>query len=138
MQFLIETDVLSEYLVAAKGEETILRKALAAGVCYTTMYNALELFRAAATKDESDAVLQMLMVVRVLGFNSRYAQSFADTVKDVEAKTGMILSQREVMMIGMAKVSKLTIVTKEYFERYNAANAVPVAFSAQEVPIAAE
>ena len=138
MQFLIETDVLSEYLVAVKGEETILRKALGIGVCYTTMYNALELFRAAVTKDENDAVLQMLMVVRVLGFNSRYAQSFADVAKEVEAMTGIKLSHRESMMIGMAKASKLTIITKEYFERYNAAKAVPVAFSAQEVPNRAE
>ena len=138
MQFLIETDVLCEYLIAAKGEETILRKALATGVCYTTMYNALELFRAAKTKEESDAVMQMLICVRVLGFNSRTAQSFAETAREVEEKTGMILSHRELMMIGLARTSKLTILTKEHFERYNASKAVAVAFSAEEVPNHAE
>lgn len=134
MQFLIETDVLCEYLIAAKGEETVLRKALAMGVCYTTMYNALELFRAAKTKEESDVIMQMLICVRVLGFNSRTAQSFAEMAIEIEEKTGLVLSHRESMMIGMARTSKLTILTKENFERYNAANAVPVAFSAQEVP----
>ena len=54
MQFLVETDVLTEYLVAPSGEATTLRTALASGVCYTTMINALELFRAATTKKERE------------------------------------------------------------------------------------
>ena len=135
MQFLIETDVLREYLVAAKGAETVLRKALATGVCYTTMYNALELFRAASGKEENDAVMQVLMVVRVLGFNSRYAQSFAEIASEIEKKTGIILSQREAMIIGMARTSKLTIVTKDYFQRYNSVGIAPVVRSAEEVPL---
>jgi len=134
MQFLIETDVLSEYLIAAKGKETLLRKALAKGVCYTTMYNALELFRAAKTKQESDAILQMLMVVRVLGFNARYAQSFSEAATEIEKKTGISLSNREAMMIGMAKISKLSIITKDFFDRYKSMEAVPVLRSIEEVP----
>jgi len=134
MQFLIETDILQEYLVAAKGNETVLRKALSQGVCYTTMYNAFELFRACRGKEESDAVLQMLMVVRVLGFNSRYGQSFAETAKEVEKASGVILTHREALIVGMAKASKLTIVTKVFFERYHAAGIAPVARTAEEVP----
>ncbi len=134
MQFLIETDVLREYLVAKGSGQTVLRNALSRGVCYTTMYNALELFRAAHNKEESDAVMQMLMCVRVLGFNSRFAQSFADMAKEVEEKNGITLSQREAMIIGMAKASKLSIITTDYFERYEACGAVPVARSAEEVP----
>ena len=136
MQFLIETDVLSEYLIAAKGEETLLRKALTIGVCYTTMYNALELFRAAKTKEESDAVMQMLMIVRVLGFNARYAQSFSEVTSEIKKKTGIIPTHREAMMIGMAKISKLSILTKVFFDRYTAMKAVPVVCSMEEVPIA--
>lgn len=136
MQFLIETDVLREYLIAGKGEETLLRNALAKGVCYTTMYNALELFRAAKTKEESDAVMQMLMIVRVLGFNARYAQSFSEVTSEIEKKSGIIPTYREAMMIGMAKISKLSILTKDFFERYNAMQAVPVLCSTREVPIA--
>jgi hypothetical protein len=134
MQFLVETDVLREYLTAASGEETLLRKALAKGVCYTTMYNALELFRAAGSKEESDAVMQMLMVVRVLGFNARYAQNFSDAALAVEKKTGASITNREAMMIGMAKISKLNILTKDFFQRYKALEGVPVVHSAEEVP----
>jgi len=136
MQFLIETDVLREYLIAEKGVETLLRKALAKGVCYTTMYNALELFRAAHSKEESDAIMQMLMVVRVLGFNARYAQSFSEAAIEIEKKTGISLTNREAMIIGMAKISKLSILTKDFFRRYKAAEAVPVVCSSEEVPVA--
>jgi len=134
VQFLIETDILKEYLIAATGEETVLRKALAAGVCYTTMVNALELFRACTSKEETDTVLQMLMVVRVLGMNARYGQSFAELSHAVEKETGLILTNREAMIIGMAKASKLTIVTKEFYERYTSVMAVPIVRSAEEVP----
>lgn len=136
MQFLIESDVLREYLIAVKEESTLLRKALSKGVCYTTMYNALELFRAAGTKEETDAILQMLMVVRVLGFNARYAQSFAEVTSEIEKKSGITPTHREAMMIGMAKISKLSILTKDFFERYNGMEAVPVLCSIEEVPIA--
>ncbi len=135
MQFLIETDVLKEYLIAAKAEESLLRKALTKGVCYTTMYNALELFRATMTNEESDAVLQMLMIVRVLGFNARYAQNFSEIAAEIEKNTGLSVTHRESMMIGMAKISKLSILTKDFFERYNAMKAVPVLCSMEEVPI---
>ncbi|MEP7235018.1 MAG: hypothetical protein ABI778_06960 [Ignavibacteriota bacterium] len=135
MQFLIETDVLKEYLIAPNGEQTLLRKALATGVCYTTMLNALELFRSCKTKAETDAVLQMLMVVRVLGFNARYGQTFAELANEIETGSSITLNHRESMIVGMAKASKLTIVTNEYYQRYITANAAQVVRSVEEVPI---
>jgi hypothetical protein len=135
MQFLVETDVLTEYLVAPAGEMTTLRKALAQGVCYTTMINALELFRAAATKEESDAVMRMLLIVRVLGFNSRYAETFAGMAQEIERKTTLHLSEREILIMGMARVSKLSILTTVFFDRYTGFKAAPVQRSIEEVPI---
>ena len=134
MQFLIETDVLREYLISEQSGESALRKALASGVCYTTMVNALELFRATSTPEEHDAVMQVLMVVRVLGFNSRYSESFAKISREIETGKGVIITDREAMIIGMAQTSKLTILTKDYFDRYKSFGAAPVERSAQEVP----
>ncbi len=134
MQFLIETDVLTQYLIAQPAEETLLRKALSQGVCYTTMLNGLELFRKAQTKTENDAIMQVLLVVRVLGFNSRYAESFAMVGQEIEQATGLHLSDRELMIVGMAKASKLSIVTKEFYDRYNTFKSIPVQCSIGEVP----
>src|SRR5438094_438331 len=134
MQFLIETDVLRDFLIAEKGEVTLLRKALAIGTCYTTMLNALELFRAARTSEETDAVMQVLMAVRVLGFNSRYAETFAQLSAEIEKQSGVRLSDREAMIAGMAQASKLVILTKEFFHRYKSFRIVPVRQNAEEVP----
>ncbi|MDP4229008.1 MAG: hypothetical protein Q8916_01230 [Bacteroidota bacterium] len=127
---------MTDYLLASQKGKTILREALTTGICYTTMFNALELFRAAVTQDERDAVLRLLMVVRVLGFNARFAQSFAETALEIEHATGIIPSHREALTIGMAKASKLTILTKVYFDRYHAMKVVPVIRSSEEVPSA--
>jgi predicted nucleic acid-binding protein len=134
MQFLIETDVLRDYLISAKSNESVLRKALAAGVCYTTMLNAFELFRAAATEAERDAVMRVLMVVRVLGFNARFAENFAKITQEIETKTGAILSEREAMIVGMASASKLSILTEEHFDRYTSFARVSIVRMPQEVP----
>src|SRR6188768_3880400 len=131
MQFLIETDVLREYLVSSN---SLLRTALSEGVCYTTMYNALEIFRLAKSEGEREIVKNMLSVVRVLGFNYRYAEQFALIIKEIEQKSGTDITQRETLIIGMAKTSKLTILTREYYERYQSLQGVDVAREAVTVP----
>lgn len=126
-QFLIETDVLREYLVS---RNSLLRSALSEGVCYTTMYNALEIFRLAKSEAEREVVKNMLSVVRVLGFNYRYAEQFASIIIDIEEKSKTDITERETLIIGMAKTSKLVILTREHFDRYTTLLGVDVASEA--------
>ena len=93
------------------------------------MLNAMEVLQFAKTSEERDAVMNMLMVVRVLGFNGRYAEPFAELGKQLTS-----LSQRELLIAGMASVSKLTILTKQHYDRYGASGLIPVIRSAEEVP----
>src|SRR3569623_1498102 len=116
-QLLIETDILADYLTAAPGTSA-LRQALRQSVCYTTMLNAMELLRASLNQEQREAILSMLYVVRVLGFNARYAQPFAELTNEIETRTGIIITDREAMILGMARASKLTILTQAHFERY--------------------
>jgi predicted nucleic acid-binding protein len=125
-QLLIETDVLSDYLTTPEGETSLLRLALQRASCYTTMINALELFRAASTTLQHDAVLSMFYLVRVLGFNPRYAEPFAASAREVEATKNLTISARESLILGMAQVSKLSILTRSYAERYAKIGIVPV------------
>jgi predicted nucleic acid-binding protein len=126
MQLLIETDILYDYLTHEASEPSVLRTALSQCTCYTTMLNAMELFRIAATDSEQTAVMNLLMVVRVLGFNSRYAEVFATMAKELEQSEKIILSDREAMIIGMAQASKLTILTKKHHDRYTQINVATV------------
>ena len=134
MQFLIETDILRSFLTHSDASRpSVLRRCLSAGVCYTTMVNAMELFQEATTVGERDAAMHILSAVRVLGFNARYAEPFATLATEHPH-----LSEREVLVAGMASVSKLTIVTERYYESYNR-NGKPGAVRApEEVPEGAE
>jgi hypothetical protein len=130
-QLLIETDVLAEFLIAPTTSSTdsatsLVRSALQRYVCYTTMLNALELFRAATTAVQREAVLSMLYLVRVLGFNARYADSFATLMHTAEQTAKLKISDREAMIIGMAEASKLAILTKVHAARYAKIGIVPV------------
>jgi predicted nucleic acid-binding protein len=98
------------------------------------MYNALELFRAARTQDERDAVKKMLMAVRVLGFNFRYSEQFSEFAQSIEDRSGTRMSHRETLVLGMAHISKLTVLTREYYDRYASLTAVEVVKSAPLVP----
>ena len=127
MQVLVETDILYDYLTHEADEPSVLRTALSQATCYTTMLNAMELFRMVRTSEEHAAVMNMLLVVRVLGFNSRYAETFAELSNELERSKGIVLSEREAMIVGMAQASKLTILTNEHLERYNQIGIVQVA-----------
>lgn len=116
MDFLVETDIIVEYLTS---EDSLMRKALSQGVCYTTFTSALELFAAARTSQEEEAIGQALMSLRLLGLNWRNAKPFAEIARRIEARTSEKLSQREMVVIGMADASKLTILTKKYYDRYS-------------------
>lgn len=124
-QYLIETDVLADFLVAQPNERTLLRDALTHGVCYTTMLQAFELFRATASEEQQQSVLDALMIVRVLGFNARVAQPFATLANDV-ALSGATLTDRDAMTLAMAQASKLTILTRTKYATYASANVVKV------------
>lgn len=134
MQFLLETDILIEYLNHTGSKPSILRQALAKGVCYTTMMNAFEVFRTATTKEEEQDVLNMLTAVRVLGFNARYAQTFAVTARQAKIQ----LRDRDAIILGMAQASKLVVITRKYYETYSQAAVVNVVRTPDEVPTTQE
>jgi predicted nucleic acid-binding protein len=117
-QFLIETDILAEFLFSDRSAPTVLTHTLARGRCYTTFVNAFELFRAAHSERAQAIVYDLLTMVRVLGFNSRLAQPFASAAEQVRSQQHITLSDRDAMVIGMAVTGKLSIVTTAKFQLY--------------------
>ncbi len=134
-QLLIETDVLADYLLAPGGEATLLRTALRQVRCYTTMLNALELFRAASNAIEREAVLAVLTLVRVLGFPARSAEVAAIAINqsadrhlaDLNKSSASIhVNSRESIILGLAHASKLGVLTRVYKTRYQQIGIVPI------------
>ncbi len=126
-QVLIETDILGEFLVStAHDPEPRLLRALRSATCYTTMLNAYELLHAARNEEEQQHIYSALTLVRVLGFNSRNAVPFAALAQAIERDHGVRLSMRDAFVIGMAKQSKLSILTQNKHDLYTSAHTVPV------------
>jgi predicted nucleic acid-binding protein len=74
---VLDTGIFSAHLTAPKGEMTALRRALGTRFCYTTVFNAMELFGGARSARGKRAVEDVLSAVRILGMNGRNAAKFA-------------------------------------------------------------
>jgi predicted nucleic acid-binding protein len=126
-QVLIETDILGEFLVSTVNDpEPRFLRALRRATCYTTMLNAYELLHAARNGAEEQHIYQALSLVRVLGFNSRNALPFAAFSREIEREHGVRLNQRDAFIIGMARQSKLSILTQNNYDLFTSTHAVPV------------
>jgi predicted nucleic acid-binding protein len=127
--YLIETDVLAEWLVASPEEPVVLDGALRTGRCYTSMLNATELLAACRSDSERHAVEALFRIVRVLGFPARSATTYAEIARTIEMQSGCAVTTREMMVIGLATESKLTVLTHARYDRYRALNSVQVVSS---------
>ncbi len=75
-KIVIDTDVFIDHLThrGASNDErgrSALRKAMSMFFCYTTVFNAIELFSFCSTEEEREAVESSLQTVKVLGLNGK-------------------------------------------------------------------
>lgn len=75
---VLNTDIFVSHLVVEHGRPTALRVALGKYFCYTTVFNAMQLFAMARTPKERRAVENVLSAVKILGVNGRNARKFAE------------------------------------------------------------
>ena len=113
-KILIDTDILVDHLTCEVGEESLLEKLMQFYICFTTVINAGELYYAADTKEELDAVNKLLRSLKVLGMNSRYSM----LVPHFKNKTN---SLRDALLCALAKNNKLPLLTNKK-EKYKFAD----------------
>ncbi|HEX3073434.1 MAG TPA: PIN domain-containing protein [Ignavibacteriales bacterium] len=103
-EFLIDTDILADHLSALREDESDLELALQAGICFTTVINASELFYSVANLKEKDIIYNLLKSLKILGIHSRYSIS----VPEFSDKTE---TARDALLCATAKINKLPILT---------------------------
>ena len=108
IKYLLETDVLVEYLISKKKNN--LLKLMRTGICFTTVLNASELLAICKNEKEKSAVRSVLDSLKVLGLHSRYALS----IPEFAGKTSSI---RDSLFAVVSLINKLPIVTLDR-ERY--------------------
>lgn len=109
-EFLVETDLLLEYLTQNSSGVTSLEKAMTQGICFTTVINASELFFAASTDLERKSVQDLLASFKILGLNSRYSLKISKFFNKVA-------TTRDAIMCVVAEINKLPILTSR-IDRY--------------------
>jgi predicted nucleic acid-binding protein len=105
-EYLIETDILIEYLESDAGERTALEMLMERGLCFTTVINSAELFFNANNETRNEAVKRLLTSLKVLGLNSRYSLNISKFFNKVAGV-------REALICSVALNNNLPLVTRQ-------------------------
>ena len=73
VRVVVHTDVLMEFLLHDGRSESILRTAMAKFFCYTTVFNAIELFARARNNRQRQAIEATMSAMKILGLNPKNA-----------------------------------------------------------------
>lgn len=84
----------------------MLRMAMRKFFCYTTVFNAIELFSLAVNKHHVKAIEQTLSAFKILGLNARSAKTYGALLTG-----GLKLPRSNIFIAGLCLESKLSILT---------------------------
>lgn len=102
-KIVVDSDIILDHLVTADNV-SVLRQLMNEYFCYTTIFNALELFSAARAQYEVQAIDDAMYAMKVLGVNAKSAKNIARAyTSSKEQMSGLIA--------GVCIESKLPIVT---------------------------
>ncbi|MBM4165579.1 MAG: type II toxin-antitoxin system VapC family toxin [Ignavibacteria bacterium] len=102
----IHTDVFLEHLFHTEEKPSTLRLAMKKFFCYTTVFNAIELFSIAETPKEIQKIEDVMSAMKLLGLNAKNSKLY-----------GMLLAENGTMqrfnllIAGLCLESKLSIIT---------------------------
>ncbi|MGB2867486.1 MAG: PIN domain-containing protein [Bacteroidota bacterium] len=109
-KIVVDTDIFLEHLLhKSPGEGSSLLRILMRGYfCYTTVFNAIELFSLCRTEAESRAVEDSLHAVKILGLNAKSARRIGLLFSPARAKRTRDL---DTLIAGLCHESRLPLVT---------------------------
>jgi len=103
---VVHSDIIIDFLIHQKPSKSVLRQLLQTYFCYTTVFNAIELFSLARTKDEQTKIEDAMSSMKILGLNAKNAQAYGTLFADK-----MNVPRMNVLIAGLCLESKLPIVT---------------------------
>ena len=106
-KILVHTDLFTDFLIYPGEGEPDLRRMARKFFCYTTVFNAIELFSLARTRREIEAVENSMSAVKILGLNARSAPVYGRMLR-----MDRRLPRMNLLIAGLAIESKLPIATR--------------------------
>jgi predicted nucleic acid-binding protein len=104
-RLVVHTDVILEH-VCQDQSPSALRQALKKFFCYTTVFNAIELFSLARNRSETRAVEDAMAAIKVLGLNAKNARSFGNILA-----SGRVADRWNALVGGLCVESRLPLLT---------------------------
>lgn len=103
---VVHTDILIDYLTHRTAGTPALREIMSRCFCYTTVFNAIELFARARSERESRAIAEALSSMKILGLNAKNAPAYGRLfAKAAPART------MDLLVAGLCIESRLPLVT---------------------------
>lgn len=102
-EFLIETDIFLAHLTHRENSFSQLEVLLQKGICFASSATACELFFLTENEEENHIIKDLLSVINVLGYHSRYSLSIGKF-------NGKVETVRDATVCTVAKLNKLPIV----------------------------
>lgn len=103
-KIVVDSSIIADHLTTTK-VESYLRKLSKQYFCYTTVFNAIELFASAKSLKETEAIQDAMDALKVLGINPKSAKNIASVVSSNKKNSFAAL------IAGICVESKLPIVT---------------------------
>lgn len=112
-KIVIDSDIILDHLArpAEKGNgstPSVLRLAMSQLFCYTTVFNAIELFSLCASAKERQAVENVMQAMKILGLNGKSAKNVGAYLR---VSRGRNLHDLEALVAGVCLESRLPLLT---------------------------
>ena len=104
-KIVVHTDVFLDHLSGVK-QPSVLRQAMSRFFCYTTVYQAIELFSLAKTEREAKAIKDSMATMKVMGLNPKNARKFGELISSNKKKDVV-----NILIAGLCIESRLPILT---------------------------
>jgi predicted nucleic acid-binding protein len=104
-KIVIHTDVFLEHLRGNR-RPSVLREAMGKLFCYTTVFQAIELFSLAESEKECRAIEDSMAAMKIMGLNPKQAQKYGALLTSSKG-----LDTLNVLIAGLCLESKLPILT---------------------------
>jgi predicted nucleic acid-binding protein len=126
-KIVVHTDVLLDHLRTAKSP-SVLRQAMGKFFCYTTVFQAIELFALARTEQEAALIEDAMCALKVLGLSARNARRYAALMA-----TRVRNDRWNMLVAGLCLESRLPILTdrRSDFGRVKGLTIVPTGLVAR-------
>ncbi|MBX2992271.1 MAG: hypothetical protein KF749_14050 [Bacteroidetes bacterium] len=104
-KIVVHTDVLLEHLTT-KNSHSVLRLAMGRFFCYTTAYQAIELFAMAKSEEEKNIVEDSMAAMKVLGLNPKNARKYGELMASNKKA-----DRWNILIAGLCIESRLPLLT---------------------------